>query len=115
MRKEQAVREELSQCRELMADLFQSGLTVVPESLKQRLQKRAMGARQYGMDYLADKLTELTEMVEKRRHEIRREEDGALCELFCQIDRYLEEGIRQAGLDEAGAALCKKEWGSELL
>ena len=68
--KERRIREELTNVRELLADLFQSGLMNAPESLQKRLSREETYVRQYGMDWLADRLKELLEQLEKRRHVI---------------------------------------------
>ena len=50
-------------------------------------------------------LTELAGMLTMRRHEIESKEEEALCDLFCRIECYLEEGIDLASMDEAGRAI----------
>ena len=111
--KEQRIREELTQCRELFADLFQSGLTGVPEPLLERCGKEATYVRQYGMEWLADEMTFLKELLEKRRHVIGEENGSEIVRCFCQIETYVEEGIRLSGLEEAGVRIRQKEWEQE--
>lgn len=108
--KEQRIREELTQCRELLADLFQGGLTNVPESLMTKLRQEATYSGQFGMEWLSGRLTELAELLERRRHEISGGKDSEICALFCRICVYLEEGIRQSSLDEAGIRIEWKDW-----
>ena len=111
--KEQKIREELMQCRELMTDVFQSGLTGLPESLKDRCRREATFVRQYGMEWLADRIVELTEQLEKQRHLIGGENAEEVVGLFCKIITYLEEGIRLSGLEEAGIRISQREWEQE--
>ncbi|MCR5461215.1 MAG: hypothetical protein K6F51_15230 [Acetatifactor sp.] len=111
--KERRIREELTNVRELLADLFQSGLMNAPESLQKRLSREETYVRQYGMDWLADRLKELLEQLEKRRHVIGSENAVEVCSLFCKISAFVEEGIRQSGLDEAGIRISQKEWEQE--
>ncbi len=111
--KERRIREELTEVRELLADLFQSGLMNVPESLQERLRKETTYIRQYGMERLADRLSELAEELERRRHMPDSENTAEVCSLLCGISAYVEEGIRQSGLDEAGIRISRKEWEQE--
>ena len=111
--KERRIREELTNVRELLADLFQSGLMNAPESLQKRLSREGTYVRQYGMDWLADRIAELSEQLEKRRHVIGNENATEVCSLFSEISAYVEEGIRQSGLDEAGIRISQKEWEQE--
>ena len=111
--KEQRIREELTQCREVLSDLFQSGLAGAPESLIERCGREAKYVRQYGMEWLADKMTLLAEQLEKRRHVTREENEAEIVRLFCQIETFVEEGIRICGLEEAGVRIRKKEWEQE--
>ena len=103
--KERTIREELKECRELLADLFQGGLALAPQSMPQRLEKEAGIFRQYGMDTLAQMLEELAGRIDMRRHDPAAQKEEELCDLFCRIEWYLEEGIDLAGLDEAGRAV----------
>ena len=93
-----------------MADLFQSGLTNVPESLVVRLSKEETFVRQYGMDWLAERLHELTEELKARRHLFDNENADELVALFCRIEGFVEEGIRQCSLDEAEIRIKPKDW-----
>lgn len=111
--KEQRIREELTECRELLADLFQGGISNIAESLMARLRQEANHIGQFGMEWLSGRLVELAEKLESRRHEISNEKDSEICDLMCNIMVYLEEGIRQSGLDEAGTLICQKEWEQE--
>jgi hypothetical protein len=111
--KEQKIRKELIQVRELLADLFQSGLTNVPESLVARLSQEETYVRQYGMEWLADRLHELSEGLKARRHLFDNENADELVALFCKIGSFVEEGIRQSGLDEAGIRIGQKDWEQE--
>ena len=103
--KERTIREELKECRELLGDLVQGGLALAPQSMPERINKKAGTFRQYGLDRLAQMLTELAGMLTRRRHEIESKEEEALCDLFCRIECYLEEGIDLASLDEAGRTI----------
>ena len=100
--KERQIKVELAQCRELMADLFQGGLMTVPEPLLQRVRKEEAHVRQYGMTWLGEQLGLLADSIEKRRHSVTAGADEEMQALFFQICQYLEIGIMQAGLDEAG-------------
>ena len=111
--KEQRVREELTQVREILADLFQSGLANAPESIVERLRKEETYVRQYGMEWLADKLRELSEGLKRKRHLFGDENATELAKLFCEINVFVEEGIRQSGFDEAGMRIRQKEWEKE--
>ena len=111
--KEQRIREELTQCREILSDLFQSGLTGVPEPLLERCGKEATYVRQYGMEWLADEMTLLVEQLEKRRHVIGEDNGSGIVSRFCQIETYVEEGIRISGLEEAGVRIRQKDWEQE--
>lgn len=111
--KEQRIREELTQVRELLADLFQSGLCNVPESLLERIRKENVYVRQYGMEWLAGRMQEFLEALENRRHAVIDDGGAELCERFCEIAAYVEEGIRQSSFDEAGIRIGRKEWEQE--
>lgn len=111
--KERRVRETLTECNEWMADLFQGGLSTVSQSSLERLRGQELRVRQYGQEWLGNRLSELALMLEKRRHEIGRETDDQLCTLFFQIESYLEAGITKAGLDEAQVRICQREWEQE--
>ncbi len=111
--KEQKIRKELTQVRELLADLFQSGLTNVPESLFARLSREETFVRQYGMEWLSDRLHELSEGLKARRHMFDDENADGLVALFCNIESFVEEGIRQSSLDEAGIRIGQKDWEQE--
>ena len=111
--KEQKIRKELTQVRELLADLFQSGLTNAPESLVARLSKEETFVRQYGMEWLAERLRELSEELKARRHLFDNENADELVALFCRIEGFVEEGIRQCGLDEAEIRIGQKDWEQE--
>ena len=108
--KERRVRETLMECNELMADLFQSGLSTVPQSALERLRGEELKVRQFGQEWLGDRLLELASLLEKRRHEIRRETEDQLCGLVFKIESYLEAGITKAGMDEAKVRICQREW-----
>ena len=108
--KEQRIREELMQCRELLEDLFQGGLSNVPESLLKRLTQEATYVGQFGMAWLSERLGMLAQALEKRRHEISRGGDAEICNLFCEISVFLEKGISQSSLDEAGIRIRQKDW-----
>lgn len=111
--KEQRIREELTQCREILSDLFQSGLTGAPESLLERCGKEATYVRQYGMEWLADEMILLADLLEKRRHVTKEENEAEIVRCFCQIETFLEEGIRLCGLEVAGVRIRQKEWEQE--
>ena len=111
--KEQTIRKELTQVQELLADLFQSGLTNVPESLVTRLSQEETFVRQYGMGWLSDRLHELSEEVKARRHRFDNENADELVALFCRIGGFVEEGIRQCSLDEAEIRIKQKDWEQE--
>ncbi|MBR4605152.1 MAG: hypothetical protein IKO41_02870 [Lachnospiraceae bacterium] len=111
--KEQKIRKELTQVRELLADLFQSGLTNIPESLVARLSQEETFVRQYGMEWLSDRLHELTEGLKARRHIFEDINADELVALFCRIEGFVEEGIRQSSLDEAGIRIGQKDWEQE--
>ena len=111
--KEQKIRKELTQVRELLADLFQSGLTNAPESLVARLSKEETFVRQYGMEWLAERLRELSEELKARRHLFDNENADELVALFCRIEGFVEEGIRQCSLDEAEIRIGQKDWEQE--
>lgn len=100
--KEKQIREELMRCREILADLFQTGLTVFSDSLMEQLKAQTVTISQYGMTWLAKQLELFYHQMEGRRHALQDTEHEELVRLFCTIDRYLEIGIRQADLDEAG-------------
>ena len=106
--KQQKIREELKECQSLMADLFQSGLAVVPKPMTERLNKESTIIRQYGMTTLADMLSKLGGQLEKRRHAVSTGQEESLCELFVKIDQYLDLAISQADLDEAGERIRQK-------
>lgn len=111
--KERRIREELAQCRSLLDDLFQGGLSTVSETMPQRLTGEAMRVRQYGMERLGKLLEELSGKLESRRHSLDREGDEELFDLFCSIYRYLEDGIFLASMDEAENRICRKDWEEE--
>ena len=111
--KEQRIREELTQCRDVLSDLFQSGLSGAPESLLERCGREAKYVRQYGMEWLANEMTYLSEQLEKRRHATREENEAEIVRAFCRIETFLEEGIRLCSLEEAGVRIRQKEWEQE--
>lgn len=111
--KERRIREELTQCRTLLDDLFQGGLAAVSETMPARISKQSMRIRQYGMERLGKLLQELSGKLEGRRHTLSREGDEELFDLFCSIYRYLEEGIILTGMDEAEERICRKDWEEE--
>ena len=98
---EDIIREELQNCREILADIFQSGLIAVSDSLLDRLKSEALTVSQYGMKWLSGQIDALYKQLESRRHTLAETEDVETVRLFCTIDRYLEIGIRQTELDEA--------------
>lgn len=111
--KERQIREEFIQCRDVLEDLFQSGLASVQENMVEKLRIHVLRTRQYGLEWLSKRLTEFGDLLEKRRHAIQKTQDDTLCALFCRIENYLETGIRQTGKDEAGVLICRMEWEQE--
>lgn len=112
--KERRIREELTQCRTLLDDLFQGGLATVPETMPDRLAREAMRLSQYGMERLGGLIRELSRKLESRRHSFENEQDEEVTALFCKIYGHLEKGIFLAGMDEAEKRICQKDWEEEM-
>ena len=106
--KEKQIREELIRCREILADLFQSGLIVYSEVLMEQLKTEANTVLQYGMSWLSGQLKSLYKQMDMRRHDLQEADNEELVRLFCSIDRYIEIGIRETDLDEAGNCFYNK-------
>ena len=107
--KEAKIREEMIGCRELLTDLFQGGLSMAPDGMYKRLEAFATTFRQYGMEWLSKELVELSGLLEERRHSVESRKEEELCGKFIQVFGFLEEAIRQAGMDMAGAMICERD------
>lgn len=106
--KEAKIREEMIGCRELLTDLFQGGLSMAPDSMYKRLGVFASTFRQYGMEWLSKELAGLSDLLEERRHFVESRKEDELCNKFIRVFGFLEEAIRQAGMDMAGSMICER-------
>lgn len=90
--KEEAVGLLLSDTRNLLEELYQSGFGTVHDSTLAALEKMTELTGQYGMAYLSELVGKLAEALSMRRHQIEKKAElstGSLAGLYTRLNEYL--------------------------
>ena len=99
--KELEVKDYLTECEELMADLLQSGLNRVPEGYGKKLSGLAKEGEQYGLLWFSGQMEAFARTLEEQRHTFQEQEPRQLMKQYFKLCRYIRLGIEKAGYDAA--------------
>ncbi len=86
--KYQVVEEISEEVKSLMEDLYQSGFYTVHDSTLKDIGKAAELTESYGMKYLSEQLSELSQEITAGRHRMKRQ-NGRMAELYTGINEYV--------------------------
>lgn len=86
--KEEALEQLMSDVENLLEDLYQSGFDTVHDSTLKALSNMTRRTAAYGMELLSELLTQLTDGLTMRRHQLKKQED-CLPGVYAQIDWYV--------------------------
>jgi hypothetical protein len=86
--KEEAIQQLLYDVESLMEDLYQSGFDTVHDSTLEALKNRNKQTAAYGMQLLSDMLLQLTDSLEMRRHQTKKQEDS-LINVYTEVNQYV--------------------------
>lgn len=86
--KEEALEQLMSDVENLLEDLYQSGFDTVHDSTLKALNDMTRRTAAYGMELLSELLTQLTDGLTMRRHQLKKQED-CLLGVYAQIDWYV--------------------------
>lgn len=104
-----ALLEELSG---LLGDIFLSGCASVGETTVGDMRRLRSLCEDYGLTSAAEKLGELHELIENRRHGDR-QRDGDICSALGWLDGYIRAAARQLEKDMAIRSLTKNTGGAQ--
>lgn len=79
----------LADVAELLEDLYQSGFDTVHDSTLEALGRMSERTAVYGMELLSELLSQLTDGLAMRRHQIERKEDS-LSGVYAKLNRYID-------------------------
>ena len=79
----------LADVADLLEDLYQSGFDTVHDSTLEALGRMAERTAVYGMELLSELLSQLTDGLAVRRHQIERKEDS-LPGVYVKLNRYID-------------------------
>ena len=97
--KEEVLGALLEDVMSLLEDLLQSGFDTVHDSTLEEMKKMEEITKQYGMTYLSDLLQKLLDGLNKRRHQITRQEDN-LAEVYTTLNEYLYLCLEKTAYDK---------------
>lgn len=79
----------ISEVRQEMSDLFQSGFATVHDASIERIRNLSDVSERYGLHTLSQMLLPLAELIETRRHTTE-SDDSKIMDVMCRICRYIE-------------------------
>ncbi|MDE7478428.1 MAG: hypothetical protein K2M91_10840 [Lachnospiraceae bacterium] len=100
--KEEALEQLLSDVANLMEDLYQSGFDTVHDSTLEALKNMTKHTASYGMELLTQLLSQLTDGLTMRRHQMTKQEDN-LAGVYTQINRYISFGREKIESDKGSS------------
>lgn len=86
--KEEVLEQLLSDIENLLEDLYQSGFDTVHDSTLEALNKMVRRTAAYGMELLSELLSQLTDGLAMRRHQLEKREDS-LARVYAQLYHYI--------------------------
>lgn len=101
LEKEEALEQLLADVGNLLEDLYQSGFDTVHDSTLEALGRMGARTAAYGMELLSKLLTQLTDRLAARRHQIEKKEDslaGVYTQLNCYVSLCREKIERDKGV-----------------
>ena len=87
--KAEALERLLADVADLLEDLYQSGFDTVHDSTLEALKRMAGQTAVYGMELLSDLLSQLTDGLAMRRHQIEHKEDS-LIDIYAKLNQYID-------------------------
>ena len=102
--------EELSG---LLGDVFLSGCASVGKTTVGDMRRLRSLCEDYGLTSAAEKLGELHELIEERRHSGDRRRDGDICAALGWLDGYIRAATRQLEKDMAIRELMTNTGGAQ--
>lgn len=99
--REDALQRLLSDIKNLMEDLYQSGFDTVHDSTLKSFDAMAKQTAAYGMELLSALLTQLADGLKMRRHQIQAQgtQDG-LAGIYTRLSQYIELCMDKIELDK---------------
>lgn len=94
--------------KEVLADVFQSGIFSVHDSTITNLNDMASLSEQYGLTFAGERLMELAQLLEQQRHTMK-ELDKQAVPIFCKLNQYLTICIKKAEYDTAKQNMTVRE------
>lgn len=85
---EEALEQLLSDVENLMEDLYQSGFDTVHDSTLETLNNMVRRTAAYGMELLSELLSQLTDGLTMRRHQMEKKEDS-MARVYAQLYQYV--------------------------
>jgi len=106
-----AVSIILEQTETILGDLYQGGLDTVQESVLSNMKELFEMAEIYGLTYLAEQMSGLTEQISMQRHCINKTDAPNDCILrqFVILGEYVYIGRKKVMYDKAKRYYCDKE------
>lgn len=104
----QKVYQLLLDIKEVLADIFQSGIFSVHDSTITRLRDMASLSGQYGLGFAEKSLAELEQILEQQRHTMK-ESGGEAVPIFCKLNQYINICIKKAEYDSAKHNIIREE------
>lgn len=105
--KEEALEALLGRISQIMEDLYQSGFDTVHDSTLEELKKTGELAGQYGMQYLAELMGELSAGISMRRHQMKGQEDG-MAGVYIRMNEYLYLCKEKIAYDRGREYYCQE-------
>ena len=86
--------------KEVLADVFQSGMFSVHDSTIKRLAEMSSLSEQYGLSFAGKSLSEFAQILEQQRHSLK-EYDGQAVPIFSRLNQYVNICIKKVEYDTA--------------
>lgn len=98
----ECIAEKLRETQNILQDLFQVGITIVQDSMLERIQELAEWTKECGMSYLSEQIHKLFIELESQKHRINKEETfSGIIEIYMGLCEYVRTGNKKVMLDQA--------------